>query len=195
MHRVFSNVGDTALVLLVPEAEAVVRSWRSEHDPSATEGMPAHVTVLYPFIAEGDLNDDTLDEIAAIGSGWRPIEVDFAEFGRFPQVLWLKPNGTSCVELITQVRSRWPECLPYGQSSLEVIPHLTVTDGASEHVVARAQADIAPHLPLKATISAIALMAFDGSRWVRRREFSLGRELDPGDRVPRLTENNEESTI
>jgi 2'-5' RNA ligase len=187
VHRVFSNVGDTALVLLVPEAEPVVRSWRTGHDPSATEGMPAHVTVLYPFIAEGDLNDHTLNEIAGIASEWQPIEVGFAEFGRFPQVLWLKPHGTACLELLTQVRDRWPECLPYGQSNREVIPHLTITDGASEQIAAQAQADVAPHLPLKAMISAIALMAFDGRRWRCRQEFALGRERSAGDHAPRLT--------
>jgi 2'-5' RNA ligase len=187
MHRVFSNVGDTALVLLVPEADSVVRSWRRAHDPAATEGMPAHVTVLYPFIAEGDLNDRTLDEIAAIASEWEPFEVGFAGFGRFPQVLWLKPHGTSCLELITQVRARWPECLPYGRTDLEVIPHLTITDGASEQVVARAQAEIAPQLPIRATISAIALMAFGGTRWVHRHGFALGGARDAGEPAPRRT--------
>jgi 2'-5' RNA ligase len=169
----FSKVGDTALVFLVPEAESVVRSWRTAHDPSATEGMPAHITALYPFIAEGDLKDDILNEIARIGNEWQPIEVGFTEFGRFPQVLWLQPDTTSCLELITQIRNRWPECLPYGRSNLEVIPHLTITDGASEQVVEQAQTDIAPHLPLKAMISAIALMAFDGSGWFCRHEFAL----------------------
>ena len=177
----FSKVGDTALVFLVPETESVVRSWRTAHDPSAAEGMPAHITVLYPFIAEGDLNDHTLKEIATICDERRPIAVCFKEFGRFPRVLWLKPHGTSCLELITQIRNRWPECLPYGRSNLEVIPHLTVTDGASEQIVAQAQADIAPHLPLEALISTIALMAFDGNRWVCRQEFALSRELTAGD--------------
>jgi hypothetical protein len=39
----------TALVILVPEAEALVKAFRERYDPSAAEGMPAHVTVLYPF--------------------------------------------------------------------------------------------------------------------------------------------------
>lgn len=183
----FSKVGDTALVFLVPEAESVVHSWRSAHDPSATEGMPAHMTVLYPFIAEGELNDHTLNEIATICGDWQSTAVGFMEFGRFPAVLWLKPDTTSCFELITQIRNRWPECLQYGQSNLEVIPHLTITDGASEQIVAQAQADIAQHLPLKAMISAVALMAFDGNNWVCRHEFALGRELAAGDHAPRLT--------
>ena len=176
----FSDVGDTALVFLVPEVERAIRSWRSAHDPSAAEGMPAHITVLYPFIAEGDLREATLNELKAVCDKWQPIEVEFAEFGHFPGVLWLNPNSVQCLELITRVRDTFPQCLPYGRSDLKVIPHLTITDGASEQIVAQAQADIAPHLPPKAMISVIALMAFDGNGWVCQHEFELGSDLASG---------------
>jgi hypothetical protein len=36
----------TALVILVPEAEALVSSFRNKHDPSAADGMPAHITLV-----------------------------------------------------------------------------------------------------------------------------------------------------
>jgi 2'-5' RNA ligase len=182
--RVFSQVGDSALVFLVPEVEPAVRFWRSAHDPSAAEGMPAHMTVLYPFIAEGDLREGTLNELKAICDKWQPIEVEFAEFGHFPGVLWLNPDSVHCLDFITSIRQGFPQCLPYGRSDLEVIPHLTITDGASEQIEEQAQAEIAPHLPLKAVLASVALMAFDGKNWVCRREFFLGRLLAPGDRVP-----------
>jgi 2'-5' RNA ligase len=181
----FSSTGDTALVLLVPEAEPLVKSWRVAHDPSAAEGMPAHFTVLYPFISEGALNDDTLNHLGKIGGEWPPIAVVFNEFGRFPTVLWLKPDATSLAEIITRVHHRWPECLPYGRSDLAVIPHLTITDGANDLVVAQSRAEISRHLPLKATISSIALMAFDGNRWVCRHAFTLGGKTNGDLHAPR----------
>jgi hypothetical protein len=39
----------TALIILVPEAEAFVKEFRDKYDPSAAEGMPAHITVLFPL--------------------------------------------------------------------------------------------------------------------------------------------------
>ena len=41
---------ETALVVLVPEAEAIVGRLRQRYDPSAAVGMPAHITINYPFL-------------------------------------------------------------------------------------------------------------------------------------------------
>ena len=41
----------SAVVVEVPEAEPLVGAWRLRFDPVAALGMPAHVTLLYPFVA------------------------------------------------------------------------------------------------------------------------------------------------
>ena len=41
---------ESALVILVPEAEPVVGRLRQRYDPSAAVGMPAHITLNYPFL-------------------------------------------------------------------------------------------------------------------------------------------------
>jgi hypothetical protein len=35
--------------LLVPELEPLVGPWRAQYDPSAAEGVGAHLTLLFPF--------------------------------------------------------------------------------------------------------------------------------------------------
>jgi len=40
----------SALVVLVPEAGALVGRLRQRYDPSAAVGMPAHITLNYPFL-------------------------------------------------------------------------------------------------------------------------------------------------
>ena len=182
-----SSPGETGLVLLVPEADRAVSPWRSAHDPSAAEGMSAHITILYPFISGATLSHQVLDEIATICREVPAVEFTFAEFGRFPRVLWLRPDTAMCSQLVTRFRARWPECLPYGQSNLEVIPHLTITDGASDAIAAQAQADVAQYLPMKAAVFAVTLVAFDGHAWVRQHEFALGHELAAPESAPRGT--------
>src|SRR4051812_32565116 len=41
---------ESAILLAVPEAEPLVHEWRAKGDPSAAHGVPAHVTLLYPFL-------------------------------------------------------------------------------------------------------------------------------------------------
>ena len=49
----------TALIVPVPEAEPQIAELRLAHDSSAARGVPAHVTILFPF-----LDTDELDEAA-----------------------------------------------------------------------------------------------------------------------------------
>jgi len=40
---------ESALMVLVPEAERLVKPFRDRYDPSAAAGIPAHITLLYPL--------------------------------------------------------------------------------------------------------------------------------------------------
>ena len=51
-------VGTSALVVTVPAAERAVGPWRLHYDPSAAAGMPAHVTVLFPWLAASAVDAD-----------------------------------------------------------------------------------------------------------------------------------------
>jgi 2'-5' RNA ligase superfamily len=105
--------------LVVPVAEAAPYY-------SGAPGIPAHVTILFPFadFADVDLNalrdvlsrfpafDFTLDRIETFEDGTR----------------WLRPTpSTPFVDLTAAVEQRWPEYPPYEGAFDEVIPHLTIT--------------------------------------------------------------------
>jgi len=170
---VFSQVGDSALVLLVPEAEALVRPWRIRHDPSAGEGVPAHITVLYPFVPEKEIHDEARSRIANLCRGKGALTVTFAKTGRFPSVLWLDPDSLACSQLLREAAAAWPERAPYGRPGLVPTAHLTVTDGADAATTDAADEAVTRGLPLRAVISAVSLIVFDGVRWVERDAFTL----------------------
>ncbi|NUP83938.1 MAG: 2'-5' RNA ligase family protein, partial [Nonomuraea sp.] len=116
----------TALIAVVPEAEPVVGVWRERYDPSAAEGVPAHVTVLYPFLPFELVDTSALAELFA---AWASFDVEFRGFGHFPGVLYLAPEPAEPFrELTTAVAERWPEAPPYGGAFPDVVPHLTVAD-------------------------------------------------------------------
>jgi hypothetical protein len=41
---------DSAIIMPVPEVEAVVGPLRLQYDALARLGIPAHITLLYPFV-------------------------------------------------------------------------------------------------------------------------------------------------
>ena len=71
------NDARSALVILVPEVDPLVAAYRQRHDPSAARGMPAHITLLYPFLPLATSGDAVLTQ----------LQVLFAAFPAFPYAL------------------------------------------------------------------------------------------------------------
>jgi len=58
----------SALIVPVPEVERLVGRYRAALDPAAAWGVPAHVTVVYPFLPPAQITDDvrrTVHEVVA----------------------------------------------------------------------------------------------------------------------------------
>ena len=83
---------ESALVVLVPDAEVLVKPFRDRHDPSAAVGVPAHITLLYPFIAPDESGSAVLDDLRQCFQRFPPFDFSFAESRRFPGVLYLAPE-------------------------------------------------------------------------------------------------------
>lgn len=57
---------ESALLVAVPAAEPAVARHRSRLDTSAAVGVPAHITVLYPFLPPDLIDADTLATLARL---------------------------------------------------------------------------------------------------------------------------------
>jgi len=165
--------GDSAVVAPVPELDSVVGRWRARFDRSAEQGMPAHLSVLVPWIADADINDQALTQLAdAVGR--TPMEVTFREFGELPGLLYLRPEpAAALVEMTRRIESAWPSHLHHRGAFDDVLPHLTVAVGASAAEREEITADVRPLLPLTAKLTAIWIVVFDGARWERRATLPL----------------------
>ena len=54
---------ESALVIVVPEAEPLVSDWRAQYDWSAQRGVPAHITLLYPFAPTEKVDGELLSQL------------------------------------------------------------------------------------------------------------------------------------
>ncbi|MCX4781441.1 2'-5' RNA ligase family protein [Streptomyces sp. NBC_01264] len=173
--------GRTALIVRIPEAEPVVRGWRDRIDPAARAGagVPAHVSVLYPFLQEDLIDAPVLAGIAAALSPHHAFDLRFERTDRFPGMLYLAPEPDAPLRRLTRaITERWPDVRPYGGRYPDPVPHLTVAQRAAEADLDAAEADLGGRLPLTARARTVDLVAYDGTAWHERASFALG---EPGE--------------
>jgi len=175
----------TALLVPVPEAEPLVGAWRKRYAIDARKGVPAHVTVMFPFLPPEEIDPGVVGDLNELLGRFEPWDFRFVRAARFPELLYLALDPVEPFrDLIQVVMERFPGLRPYGgQFELEeVVPHLTVADcgppGLCEDgsVLDRIEGEIAGGLPLDATASQVWLMSGDGE-WKVDARFALHGDL------------------
>jgi 2'-5' RNA ligase len=170
----------SALVVLVPEAEALVKPFRDTYDPSAAAGMPAHITLLYPFKPSDEIDAAAIDNLRGCFARFAPFRFSLTAVRRFPvEVLYLAPAPDEAFRRMTEaIWERYPETPPYGGKFANVVPHLTVAQLDDEQRLDRVADDFARasqgKLPIHATAMEVALMDYRSGRWQVRTTFRLG---------------------
>ncbi len=173
-------VPESAVVLDVPEAEPLVGGWRALHDPVAKRGIPAHVTLLYPFVTPDRLDATALDELRTILAGTPALDLVLTEVATFPGVVWLKPEPSQpLIDLISTLRKHYPDIQPYGGKHPEPTPHLTVGQANDpdefDDLADRVRTRLGPRLPLPFRAERAAIyVSREAHQWSRLDEFALG---------------------
>lgn len=123
-------MSSSGLVLLIPELEPAIGDLRARHDPAARQGMPAHVTVLYPFMDPVKLGPTQRGRLAEVIRGFPAFDLIFSRVGRFPEVLWIAPDPVEpIVAMVRAIAAAFPDYPPYAGQFDSVIPHVTVAHG------------------------------------------------------------------
>jgi 2'-5' RNA ligase len=167
---------ESVLLIEVPETESLVGSWRERFDSSAADGVPAHITLLYPMGPPEEMTEEVRRDIGALFEGVRPFRFRLERPGRFPDVLFLAPEPDAPFrELIRLIVDRFPGRLPYGGAFDEAVPHLTVAQSKDAALLDRIEAELRPDLPIEARADSVTLMFEEGSgRWTVHARFPLG---------------------
>src|SRR5512144_3267442 len=109
------NMPDSALIIAVPEAEPLVKVLRDRFDPSAPLGVPAHITILVPFVPPSEITPVVLAELRELFAQFLVVEFTLPELRRFPEVLYLAPSPAEPFKALTYaVVDRYPDYPPYG---------------------------------------------------------------------------------
>jgi 2'-5' RNA ligase len=171
---------ESALVALVPEAEGLAKPFRDQYDPSAAAGVPAHITLLYPFKAPDEIDDLTIGRLRDCFAGSEPIRFSLGSIERFPGgVLYLGPEPHEPFRQLTlSIWKLFPETPPYSGKWPDIIPHLSIAWVTNEEQLDTVAQDFAKaargKLPVTAITSKVVLMQNRAGRWRVEMEFPLG---------------------
>jgi 2'-5' RNA ligase len=170
---------ESALVVLVPESEAVVQPLRERCDPSAALGVPAHITILYPFKPPHEVTPAVTSALQRLFRRVPPFAFSLRALRTFPGVLYLAPTpGDPFVALTRAVSDAFPETLPYRGEFAEIIPHLTVAHYQDDEQLACLRAEIESAMrsrpPIQATATEVTLLDNAHGLWQVRARFRLG---------------------
>jgi 2'-5' RNA ligase len=152
----------SAIVITVPEADEVVERLRTPARDAWWRRMPAHITLLHPFVPDPD--EGVVEELRFFFSRVDGFALTFNEVREFPGVVWLAPEQADDLRGLTEALvRRWPTCLPYEGQFDEITPHLTVAHTDDPARARQVREAAAAALPLKG-------QAIDASIWLREPE-------------------------
>lgn len=142
------GVGESAIIVPVQVPVAVGRL-RDRMDPSAAQGVPAHVTLLYPFMPPVDLTEVVRARVERIIAAEQSFPFRLTGVVRWPNVVYLAPDPAEPFRrLIKALAAEFPDYPPYGGMHEEIVPHVTVAQDVPEDYFAAAEHALPQMLPI-----------------------------------------------
>jgi 2'-5' RNA ligase len=168
---------ESGLVIPVPALDEFVQRWRPLTDAIPVVGVPAHVTVLYPWVPPPVPSQD-LERLQGLLSGVEAIDFTLTDVRRFgTDVVYVAPEPAAPFTALTQlVWEAWPDWPPYEGEFDEPVPHVTIGHGgAEEHLISVGEA-ARELLPITVRAEEVWLMTggWDPAVWSVAGRYPLG---------------------
>ena len=164
---------DSALIIRV-ELPPGLEALRRRHVADAVEGVPAHVTLLYPFAEPTSLFDAIHERVAAIVAGHRAWSMTLAGCGRWPDTLYATVEPDAAVRALQgELAGAFPSLPLYGDPGLPFEPHVTVVEGPGVSDPAVAEDPAWAELPIDEHVADVQLIVRTAGRWRVDRGFPL----------------------
>lgn len=119
---------ENALLIVPPRmVQAFAYPLRECYDTASFERVPAHITLLYPFVSPDEI-DEAIERLTPICAGFPQFELTLDRYGRFSDTLFLEPtNPEKILDLYKLLVAAFPDYPLYeGNHSREFKPHVTL---------------------------------------------------------------------
>jgi 2'-5' RNA ligase len=167
----------SAFVVKVPGAESLVGALRERFDATTKLDVPAHITVLVPFMDPSGVTNDVLEQAQRALERTTAFVFSLRSVGRFPATAYLAPEPAAPFIAMTRALvSTFPGFRPYAGEHQGFIPHLTVAHGSAaeaDEAAEQLQLRLAQGGAVAAQCSSVALIENSSGRWRDLHDFHL----------------------
>jgi GNAT superfamily N-acetyltransferase/2'-5' RNA ligase len=178
----------SAFIVKVPGAESLVGSLRERFDATSKLGVPAHVTVLVPFMDSGDITAGVLEKAQRALELTVAFSFELSSVGRFPETAYLVPEPAAPFVAMTRaIAEAFPDFQPYAGEHKDVVPHLTVAHGSAadaDDVAKALRLRFNQGATVRAQCSSVALIENSSGRWRDLHVFHLPPSASAANRAP-----------
>ena len=130
-------------------------------------GLPAHVTILYPFLLVTELTGDIERAVGDIAAATPVTDVHLTELVTAPG--FVAAAAPALQPVADAVCARWPDVRPYGgRFGPRPATHLTVAMSAKDAEIAQVSAEVRRWLPVHDRADALHLVILTEHGWRRR---------------------------
>jgi 2'-5' RNA ligase len=169
----FGPPSERTAVVVRAQLPAGLERLRRRHATDAADGMFAHATMLWPFVAPERLERSVREELARVAQAHAPIPYRLTRVARWPDTVYVAVDPEApFVRLQAALEAAFPGFPVYGPNRpFEFIPHVTIAEGAAvddPRVLAEARRIPLPRRDRAAAIEVIARSASDRWRTVWR---------------------------
>jgi 2'-5' RNA ligase len=173
-----SEPRESAVIIQVSLPPALERLRRA-YVPVASLGVPAHVTLLYPFVEPDEISAAIVRGLRAVVASEPPFDIELSTTRTFPAeapypgTTYLEPTDPRpFIRLTAAIWAAFPDNPPFEGAYAEIVPHVTIADDAGRFeevdAVARTQ------LPIRQrVVRAWLIVQGADRRWTRRARLAL----------------------
>ncbi len=143
----------TSITITPPHTvQALALPLLRRHTYDLPRRLPAHITVLYPFVTPDTL-DDATDQLRALCADVTPFPVTVAGYGRFPLVAYMAVEPSQPLEALrTKIWNTFPDCTPYDGAFDGAFPAPHITVGVFNTAAKQNRAELPDYPPQTFTV-------------------------------------------
>ena len=143
----------------------------------AADGLPAHLTLLYPFVDPARLDDAVRRRIGAVAANHEPFDYRLLRAARWPDTLYVAVAPVEpFVALQRDLEAAFPDRPIYGEPpGFAFVPHVTIAEGRPADDPATTHDRVWASLPRSARAATLDVIATDGRGWRLVWRLRLGQ--------------------